>query len=279
MKRNSGGHPTLDLDLLSNKKHNSKQTQPVTSPILNSATFIDKSKIPSDWKYWETPNGNILDWGRYPDFEKYSRKDKAKYGHGKRLDCFSTKVDVDSQVTKKTERNFTPVCKDKAKEQAKYDHLLYNKYTYENPLSAVQTTFYLKDGYKPTLKPALKSEHQKPPRTVKKVRFADEMQSPTKTLKPTQASKIKRTVLTLNNLTKHLPSIPSPHSIKFSTITTAKVWTDKARRYLTNDPLPDYCPTPTTPEYTWFDPVNFRPVYVYADGRQRAQLGQARIMK
>jgi hypothetical protein len=60
---------------------------------------------------------------------------------------------------------------------------------------------------------------------------------------------------------------------------TAKIWTDKARHYLTNDPLPDYCPTPTTPEYTWFDPVSFREVYVYADGRQRAQMGNARIMK
>jgi hypothetical protein len=277
MKLNSGNHPTLNIDLLSNKKNNSKQIQPMMSPILNSATFIDKSKIPLDWMYWETPNGNILDWGRYPDFEQYSRKDKAKYGHGKRLDCFSTKVD--SQVKETAKPNFTPVCKNKAKEQTKYDYLLYNKSTYESPLSAVKMSFCLKDGIKPTLKPALKLEHQQPQRAVKRVRFADEITTPTKTTKPNQASRIKRTVLTLNNLTKHLPSIPSPHSIKFSTIMTTKVWVDKARRYLSNDPLPDYCPTPTTPEYTWFDPVSFRPVYVYEDGRQRAQLGQARIMK
>ena len=56
-----------------------------------------------------------------------------------------------------------------------------------------------------------------------------------------------------------------PHVLKVRIIVAYKVWTDKIRRFVMNDPMPDFpltpC-TPATPRYMWFDQVNFRPVYV-----------------
>ena len=61
---------------------------------------------------------------------------------------------------------------------------------------------------------------------------------------------------------------------------TAMVWSDKIRRLITDNLMPEYesPPTPRTPKFMWFDQVNYRPVYVYRVVGMR-ELQELRVMK
>jgi hypothetical protein len=259
MKRNNCNHPTLNLDTLKTKYNN--PLQPISPATLSArwASFIDPSKIPANWAWWETPHGNILDWNRYPDFEKYSRKDKAK--HAARQKRLAKKAQRESSIPPNN-----PM--DKAAEYYKYNQLLN---------TTLKETTYCGPKPKPDLKletkSALKPFSDGPYvlRTPKQVHFEDEL-PPTKPARRTKpvTSKLKRTFITLKT---KLPSPPTPRAIKCRTITNTRILKERFKAFVYRDAdFSDYCPTPTTPEATWFDPVAWREVFVYADGKQRTKL-------
>ena len=267
MKRNDGHHPTLNLDTVSNSSTNTLYRQVISPTQLSAkwASFIDPSKIPADWAWRETLYGNILDWGRYPDYEKYSRKDKAKYGPKDANPCTQSEVKSKISTPKPPQRKQKLTPMDKAAENYKYNTILNMKVRDDN-----ETGTFLPQNNDCALKSALKPTYGRPTHTPKKVYFADQVQT-----HPPQPSTIKRTVLTLKtSFTKH---IPPPHHIRISILMITKILASKLRNATLGDQSSEWCLTPTTPTYTWFDRLRRRPEYSGAGGFETQEGEEGRL--
>lgn len=316
--RNNGHHPTLNLDELKNIGPVShiehplgmavsltfdtfetgspiRSRHPVYSPATLSAkwaAFYDTSKFPANWNWAETGYGNLLDWNRPIDYEKYGggAKDRAKYGPEatKRKTSSEKKNSIEKHKTSSESQRSSierpkskipvPSRKDKQAENVKYYTVLNPGLYLRSPLGLKQPIKKANAPLKSAMKPLYGGGSL---RTTKTVHFKDELPVAIKVkntiyetkshIPQPQSARLPQQHKDLHQITKlkntiikaqaKLSSIPSPHCMAIRTTIRFKVLNQKIRHSLIGD-KDDYVPPVPAKESTWFGQLRFKPAHV-----------------